>query len=195
MTGASGVGKDTIWQAALPDIPNLRYAVSATTRAQRAGEIEGVHYHFYDRARFGELIAGGELLEHAEYAGDFYGTPKRQLLEMLERGEDALLKPELAGAREIKRRLPEAVMIFIAPPSMLELERRLRGRGTDSEARIQARLTRAREEIKAVKEFDYVVVNDVLATAVRDFCSIIYAERAHTARLSEEEIAGFLREA
>lgn len=194
MTGASGVGKDTIWQAALPDIPNLHYAVSATTREQRRGEVHGKHYYFYTRAEFEALIAQGGLLEYAEYAGDLYGTPKAQLERMLAEGKDALLKPELVGAREIKRKMPEAVMIFIAPPSLVELERRLRGRGTDSEEKIQKRLARAREEIKAVKEFDYVVVNDHLSTAVRDFCSIIYAERARTKHLSEEDIARFLRE-
>lgn len=194
MTGASGVGKDTIWQTALPKIPNLVYAVSATTRAQRPGEEHGRHYHFYDREAFHELINTGALVEYAEYAGDYYGTPLAQLEAILSSGQDALVKPELVGAREIKRRLPDAVMIFIAPPSMKELERRLRGRGTDSEARIQQRLARAREEIRAVREFDYVIVNDVLEAAVRDFCSIIYAERARSSRLTDDDIARFLRE-
>lgn len=194
MTGASGVGKDTIWQAALPDIPNLHYAVSATTRAQRQGEVFGKHYYFYDRPTFERLIDEDGLLEHAEYAGDLYGTPRQQLEDLLSEGKDVLLKPELVGAREIKRKMPEAVMIFIAPPSLIELERRLRGRGTDTEEKIQKRLARAREEIKAVKEFDYAVVNDNLTTAVRSFCSIIYAERARTKHLDPKEIAGFLRE-
>ncbi|HEX7022280.1 MAG TPA: guanylate kinase, partial [Trueperaceae bacterium] len=153
MTGASGVGKDTIWQTALPDIDNLHYAVSATTREQRPGEVQGKHYHFFARADFERRVADGAFLEHAEYAGDLYGTPRRQLELMLEAGKDVLLKPELVGAREIKRKMPEAVMIFIAPPSLSELERRLRGRGTDTEEKIQQRLVRAREEIKAVKEF------------------------------------------
>lgn len=194
MTGASGVGKDTIWQAALPDIEGLHYAVSATTRKQRLGEVHGKHYYFHGREEFEGLIVGDELLEYAEYAGDFYGTPRRQLETLLGEDKDVLLKPELVGAREIKRRMPEAVMIFIAPPSMSELERRLRGRGTDTEARIQKRLSRAREEIRAVKEFEYVVVNDSLTTAVRDFCSIIYAERARTKHLTPKDIAAFLRE-
>lgn len=194
MTGASGVGKDTIWQAALPDIDNLHYGVSATTREQRPGEIHGKHYYFYGRDDFEELIADGELVEHAEYAGDLYGTPKRQLEQMLTEGKDVLLKPELVGARQINEKLSAAVMIFIAPPSMNELERRLRGRGTDSEEKIQRRLSRAREEIKAVKEFDYVVVNDTLPVAVRDFRSIIYAERARTEHLTQGDITGFLRE-
>ncbi len=195
MTGASGVGKDTIWQAALPSLPNLSYAVSATTRTQRPGEIHGQHYHFYERAAFQRLIAEGALVEFAEYAGDYYGTPRQQLEAMLASGRDALVKPELMGARQIKRRLPEAVMIFIAPPSMGELKRRLKGRGTDSPARIEQRLARAREEIAAVREFEYVIINDALETAVRDFCSIIYAERARSKRLTDADIARFLHEA
>ena len=194
MTGASGVGKDTIWQAALPDIENLHYAVSATTREQRAGETHGKHYFFYSRPDFQTLIDENGLVEHAEYAGDLYGTPREQLEQMLSNGKDVLLKPELVGARQIKKKMPEAVMIFIAPPSMIELERRLRGRGTDSEEKIQRRLERAREEIRAVKEFDYVIINDILGTAVRDFSSIVYGERARSKHLTKQDIAMFLRE-
>lgn len=194
MTGASGVGKDTIRQAALPSIDELFFSVSATTRPRRPGEVHGKQYFFYEKAAFEKLLAEDALLEHAEYVGDFYGTPAAPVKEALSSGRDVLLELELVGAREVKRRVPEAVMIFIAPPSLSELERRLRGRGTDSESRIQKRLARAREEIRAVKEFGYVVVNDTLPTAVRDFCSIIYAERARTALLSRRDIANFLRE-
>lgn len=194
MTGASGVGKDTIRQAALPSLGNLFFSVSATTRSRRPGEVHGKQYYFYEKAEFEALIAQDALLEHAEYVGDYYGTPAAPVQAALTRGQDALLELELVGAREVKRRLPQAVMIFIAPPSLSELERRLRGRGTDSESRIQRRLERAREEIRAVQEFDYVVVNDTLPSAVRDFCSIICAERARTSRLSKREIANFLRE-
>ncbi len=194
MTGASGVGKDTIRQAALPEIDNLFYSISATTRTKRPGELHGKHYYFYDPASFQELIDNDGLLEHAEYVGDYYGTPSAPVKEALERGQDVLLELELVGAREVKRKLPEAIMLFIAPPNLIELDRRLRGRGTDSEQRIQKRLARAREEIKAVKEFDYVVVNDMLVTAVRDFCSIIYAERLRTRHLSPGDVANFLKE-
>jgi len=194
MTGASGVGKDTIRQAALPNLEGLFFSISATTRPRRPGEVHGKQYYFHDKAEFEALIREDALLEYAEYVGDFYGTPAAPVRRALEGGQDVLLELELVGAREVKRRVPEAVMIFIAPPSMMELERRLRGRGTDSEERIQKRLKRAREEIRAVKEFDFVVVNDTLATAVRDFCSIIYAERARTEHLTQKEIANFLRE-
>lgn len=194
MTGASGVGKDTIRQAALPDIDNLFFSISATTRARRPGEVHGKQYYFYNREEFERMLAEDALLEYAEYVDDYYGTPLAPVSEALERGQDVLLELELVGARKAKTKLPEAIMIFIAPPSMVELERRLRGRGTDTEERIQKRLARAREEVRAVKEFDYVVINDLLATAVRDFCSIIYAERAKCAHLQAKDISNFLRE-
>lgn len=193
MTGASGVGKDTIRQAALPSA-DLYFSISATTRGRRPGEVHGKQYFFYEKGEFEALIAKDALLEYAEYVGDFYGTPAEPVERALAAGRDVLVELELVGARQVKARLPQAVMIFIAPPSLSELERRLRGRGTDSESRIQKRLARAREEIRAIPEFDYVVVNDTLPTAVRDFCSIIYAERARTALLSKRDIANFLRE-
>ncbi len=193
MTGASGVGKDTIRQAALPNV-DLYFSISATTRGRRPGEVHGKQYFFYEKAAFEALITEDALLEYAEYVGDFYGTPAEAVQNALAEGRDVLVELELVGARQVKAKMPGAIMIFIAPPSLSELERRLRGRGTDSESRIQKRLARAREEIRAVKEFDYVVVNDTLPTAVRDFCSIIYAERARTSLLSKRDIANFLRE-
>lgn len=194
MTGASGVGKDTIRQAALPELDNIFYSISATTRVQRPGEVHGRQYYFFDRAHFEGLIEEGGLLEYAEYVGDYYGTPRGAVEEALEGGHDVLLEVELAGARQVKEAMPEAVMVFIAPPTLRELERRLRGRGTDDEARIQKRLARARTEIRAVREFDYVVVNDLLTDAVRTFQSIIRAERARARLVSDEQLAAFLRE-
>ena len=194
MTGASGVGKDTIRQAALPDIDNLFFSVSATTREKRTGEAHGKQYYFYTRDEFTELLAKDGFLEHADYVGDYYGTPAGPVRKALEQGQDVLVELELVGARQVKAKLPEAVMIFIAPPTLVELERRLRGRGTDSEEKIQKRLRRAREEIRAVKEFDYVVVNDILSSAKSAFQSIIAAERAKTQHLSKQDIALFLKE-
>jgi len=188
MTGASGVGKDSIRRVALPQIDDIFYSVSATTRQQRPGEVDGQNYHFLTRERFDELLAADGLLEHAEYVGDFYGTPSGPVEEALSRGQDVLLELELVGARKVKARVPEAVMVFIAPPSMSELERRLRGRGTDSEEKIQKRLARAREEIRAMREFDYVVVNDDLYSAATDFVSIIRAERARAHRVTDADI-------
>jgi guanylate kinase len=194
MTRASGVGKDTIRQAALPGMGDLVYSISATTRAQRPGETDGVQYHFLTHDRFERLIEANGLLEYAEYVGDYYGTPRAPVERALADGRDVLLELELAGARQLKVALPEAVMVFIAPPSLYELERRLRGRGTDDEAKIQKRLARAREEIKAVREFDYAVGNDELDEAVRDFRAVIHAERVRAVRLDEHDVARFLRE-
>lgn len=189
MTGASGVGKDSIRRVALPQLSGVYYSVSATTRTQRPGEVDGQNYNFLTRERFDELLAADGLLEHAEYVGDFYGTPIAPVEDALSKGQDVLLELELVGARQVKNRVPEAVMVFIAPPTMSELERRLRGRGTDSEEKIQKRLARAREEIRAMREFDYVVVNDDLYTAASDFVSVIRAERARAHRVTDEDIA------
>jgi len=194
MTGASGVGKDTIRRAALPRVGNLSYSISATTRERREGESHGVQYYFYDRDAFEGMIERDELLEYAEYVGDYYGTPSKPVHAALAEGHDVLLELELVGARKVKRKVPDAVMLFIAPPSLYELERRLRGRGTDSEEKIQKRLRRAREEIRAVREFDYAVVNDVLEDAVRAFLAVIAAERARACHLSDRDVSEFLRE-
>ncbi len=194
MTGASGVGKDTIRQEALPAFRELYYSISATTRKQRPGEVDGQNYHFVRPERFKEMIHAGELLEYAEYVGDYYGTPVAPVLDALEHGRDVLIELELVGARQVKARLQEAVMLFIAPPSLAELERRLRGRGTDSEEKIQRRLERAREEILAVREFDYVVVNDHLPSAVADFQGILRAERARAHRITDDDVQAFLSE-
>lgn len=194
MTGASGVGKDTIRRAALPDLGDLYFSISATTRERRSGEVDGKHYHFIEREAFERMIDRNELLEYADYVGDFYGTPVAPVERALASGRDVLLELELVGARQVKERMPEAIMLFIAPPSLIELERRLRGRGTDSEEKIQKRLSRARDEIRAVREFDYVVANDLLADAVLTFQSVIRAERARARHLTDKEVAGFLRE-
>jgi guanylate kinase len=192
MTGASGVGKGTLRRAVAEDLRDVAYSVSATTRARRPGEIEGVDYHFLGRPEFERMIASGALLEHARYVGDLYGTPAAPVDVALDAGRDVLLEIELVGARQVKERRPEAVMIFIAPPSLAELERRLRGRGTDSEEKIQRRLARARDEIQAVREFDYVVVNGVLEAAAATFRALLQAERARAFRLSDDEVTAFL---
>lgn len=194
MTGASGVGKDTLRQAALADVDNLFFSISATTRVKRPGETHGKQYFFHDRTHFEALVANDGLLEYADYVGDYYGTPAQPVLDALEQGRDVLLEVELVGARKVKERVQDAVMIFIAPPTLVELERRLRTRGTDSEEKVQKRLARAREEIKAVTEFDYVVVNDLLSSAALTFRSIIFAERARAAHLTPQDVALFLKE-
>lgn len=194
MTGASGVGKGTLRAAAAEALADVVYSVSATTRARRPGETDGVQYRFLERAEFDAMVAAGAMLEHAEYVGDCYGTPAGPVDATLAAGRDVLLEIELDGARQVKRARPEAVLVFIAPPSLAELERRLRGRGTDPEAKIQKRLARAREEIRAVREFDYVIVNDDVERAAGVLRSVLAAERARARLLSDDEIAAFLRE-
>ena len=185
MTGASGVGKDTIRQAALADVDNLFFSISATTRTKRPGETHGKQYFFHDRRHFETMVANEGLLEYADYVGDYYGTPAQPVLDALEKGRDVLLELELVGARQVKERLKDAVMIFIAPPTLVELERRLRGRGTDSEEKVQKRLARAREEIKAIPEFDYVVVNDDLDRAYARIEAILQAEWSRVRRIRD----------
>ena len=193
MTGASGVGKGTIRHAAIPDLGEIHYSISATTRLRREGEFDGVDYHFLDRSAFRALLERDALLEHAEYVGDYYGTPAAPVDAALSAGHDVLLEIELEGARQVREKRPEAVMLFIAPPSVAELERRLRGRGTDGEAKIQRRLERARKELRAVREFDYLIVNDSLDAAVTAFKAVVRAERLRASRLGDEAEAALLR--
>jgi guanylate kinase len=172
LAGPSGVGKTSVVDALRGRLPEMFFSVSATTRDPRPGEVEGVHYHFVGLAGFDDLIARGELLEWAEIHGGLQrsGTPREPVEEALAAGRPVLVEVDLQGARAIKAVLPEAVTVFLAPPSLAELERRLRGRGTESEAQFQRRLQTAREEIAACDEFDVVVVNadlqDVVARLV-----------------------------
>jgi guanylate kinase len=191
-TGASGVGKGSLRAAAADALTSVTYSVSATTRARRPAETDGVDYHFLERAAFERMIARGEFLEHADYVGDLYGTPAAPVDAALAAGRDVLLEIELDGARQVKAARPEAVMIFIAPPSLAELERRLRGRGTDGEAKIQRRLARARDEIGALREFDYLIVNDRLDVAAETLRVVLAAEHARAWRVTDDEIDAFL---
>ena len=168
VTGPSGVGKGTLVTRLLARHPTLWLSVSATTRAPRAGEQEGVHYYFHSRESFDALVSQGGLLEWAEFAGNCYGTPRQPVMEMLEAGRSVLLEIELEGARQVRQSFPEALQIFVAPPSFEELEQRIRGRGTDADAAIRKRLERARSELAAQGEFDAVVINDDLEVAQRD---------------------------
>lgn len=194
MTGASGVGKDTIRHAAMPKLKDLEFSISATTRGKRAGETDGVEYNFVSRDAFEEMIARDQLLEHADFVGEYYGTPLPPVLAALKEGRDILLELELVGARQVKKRMPEAIMIFIAPPSLAELERRLRGRGTETEEKIGRRLARARDEIRALREFDYLIINDCLEDAAELFERIIHAERARADLVNERLVDKILEQ-
>ncbi|MEB3239631.1 MAG: guanylate kinase [Cyanobacteriota bacterium] len=168
LTGPSGVGKGTLVQLLRQRHPQLWLSVSATTRPPRPGEQEGVHYFFHSPETFEALVEGGGLLEWARFAGNGYGTPRAAVEERLARGIPVLLEIELEGARQVRRHCPEAFQVFVRPPSLAELERRIRGRGTDSEEAIVRRLARAEEELQAEPEFDAVVVNHELPQAVAD---------------------------
>ena len=194
ITGASGVGKDTLRRAAWDRLGEIDYSVSATTRKRRPGDVDGVHYHFVDRPTFDAMIERGGLLEWAEYVGDRYGTPRAPIEHALSQGRDVLMEVELVGARQVRAAFPEIVSIFVAPPSLAELERRLRGRGTDDDAKIARRLERARDEIRALHEFDYVIVNDDLAEAANDLVAIVRAERVRAARYGDDDVRRYLSE-
>ena len=179
--GPSGVGKGTVVSRLLEADPTLYFSVSATTRAPRAGEADGVHYHFLTRERFQEWIDAGDFLEHAQFVGNFYGTPRRYVDEAMDQGRDVLLDIEIQGAEQIHQKRPEAVRIYIAPPSWEELERRLTGRGTEDGEKIRSRLARGREEFAAARDFDYLVINDTVDHAVAEIRAIMAAEHCRPA--------------
>jgi guanylate kinase len=166
ITGPSGVGKGTLIRALRERCPEIELSVSATTRAPRPGEQDGVDYHFLTEGAFDARIAAGDFLEHAEYSGRRYGTLRSEVLKRTAAGVPVVLEIEVQGARQVRAAMPEAVTIFIAPPSEEALHTRLVGRGTDSPEQMQARLATAREELRARDEFRHVVVNDRLEEAV-----------------------------
>ena len=176
VSGPSGVGKSAVLKALLETRRNLYFSVSATTRAPRPGELDGVHYHFMDVDSFRKWIAKEQFLEYAEYVGNFYGTPKRYVDEAMEAGKDVILDIEVQGAIQVVSKRPETVRIFIAPPSWAELERRLTERGTDSREKIQKRLLRAKVEFQTAHTYDYFVINDTVENAVRELDAIMTAE-------------------
>ncbi|WP_028498090.1 guanylate kinase [Microvirgula aerodenitrificans] len=177
VTAPSGAGKTTLVAALLAADKQVQLSVSYTTRAPRDGETHGRHYHFVDRTTFESMIDRGDFLEYAEVYGNYYGTSETWIREQLSTGRDILLEIDWQGAQQVRRTFPEAIGIFILPPSVEVLEHRLRGRGKDDEATMQKRLAAARSEIDHVAEFDYVVVNEELDEAVRDLVSVVRAER------------------
>jgi guanylate kinase len=177
VSAPSGTGKTTICRAVVERDPRVVHSVSHTTREPRAGEVDGVHYHFVDASEFDRLVQQGAFLEWAQYGDNLYGTSLEALDASLDQGLDVLLEIEVQGAAQVRERRRDARLLFLLPPSWAELEKRLRGRGTDSEKAVQKRLTIARRELEAVQGFDYVVVNDALEEAIATVRTILAGER------------------
>ena len=183
-SGPSGGGKGTVRQEifSTPD-HKFEYSVSMTTRAQRPGEVDGKDYFFRSREEFEELIRNGQMLEYAEYVGNYYGTPLTYVNETLDKGIDVFLEIEVQGALQVKKKVPDAVFIFLTPPDLNELQERLIGRGTDSEEVIAQRIERAREEIALMSEYDYAIVNDEVPLAAERVKRVIEAEHFRVDRV------------
>ena len=177
ITGPSGAGKGTVLKHVFAAVGNIFYSISATTRSPRPGEEHGREYYFVSKAEFETMIAEKQLLEYAKYSENYYGTPLHPIIEKTKLGNDVVLEIELQGALQVRKSCPEANFIFIAPPSMEELERRLRSRGTEDEKHILMRLEKAKEECAASSNFDHIVVNDDLDKAVDELSQIILSYR------------------
>ena len=182
LSGPSGAGKGTLCRELLRLLPDLTYSVSATSRAPRPGEIEGVHYFFRTREEFETMIASGELLEWTEFCGNYYGTPLFAVQQALVAGKDVILEIEIQGARQVKKLFPQGVFIFVVPPSLEVLVQRIHQRGTESEEIIQKRLAQARAELERISDYEYVVVNDEVPAAVEKLRCILVAEKCRIKR-------------
>ncbi|MBQ5406414.1 MAG: guanylate kinase [Oscillospiraceae bacterium] len=176
ISGPSGAGKSTVVFKAIRDRQDFCFSTSVTTRAPRPGEVDGREYFFIDRERYDQMVLQDELLEHAEYVSNGYGTPRFFVEQKLSEGMNVVLDIEIQGARQVREKMPEAVLVFVIPPSMEELRRRLVGRGTDSPEAIEGRLLRAREEYAEADFYDYLIVNDDADEAAADFSAIVRAE-------------------
>ncbi len=177
ISGPSGAGKSTVIKLLMDANPNIVFSVSATTRAPREGEVDGVNYYFVDRPRFEEMIEKGELLEYAKYVDNYYGSPREAVYNNLIKGKDVLFDIEVQGAMQIKRICPTAILIFIVPSSFSEIEKRLRARGTESEETIAHRLETAKREYRYAPDYNYLVLNDDPAVAAGEIGAIIKAEK------------------
>ena len=176
VSGPSGAGKGTICKALLERNPNIKISVSATTRSPRAGEVEGINYHFLTKEVFEERIAADGFLEHARVYDNYYGTPKDNVMATLVSGEDILLEIDIQGAMQVRDRMPDGIYVFILPPSMSELKNRIIKRGSETEESLNKRFNSAYQEIDFIKKYDYYIINDNLENAVSTLESIIHAE-------------------
>jgi len=186
LSGASGVGKGTIRSRLREQVPDIYHSVSVTSRAPRPGEREGMDYFFRTREQVEAMARAGELIEWVEYVGNYYGIPKRPVDEHLAQGVDVILEPETRGAKAVARLYPQAVLIFLVPPSLEALEQRLRTRRTETEETIRARLARAREEMQELHLYHYCILNDDALRAAQDLVAIVRAERCKAERVAPE---------
>ncbi len=177
VAGPSGSGKDTLFKELFKRKPEIKFSISSITRPMRVGEVEGEKYNFITREKFLNMLENDELLEYNEYIGNYYGTPKAPVIAAIEKGEDILIEVDVNGAKEICQKLPEAITVFIMPPSYKELKRRLSGRGTETQDLIDKRMKEALNEIARATEFDYIVVNDDIDTAVDDIIEVMSSSR------------------
>ncbi|MCR5831904.1 MAG: guanylate kinase [Lachnospiraceae bacterium] len=182
LSGFAGSGKGTIIRELLEKYDNYALSVSATTRAPREGEVEGVHYFFKTEEEFKEMIAKGELLEYANYVGNYYGTPRAYVKDQLAKGMNVILEIETEGALSIKREYPDAVLVFVMPPSVNEIYNRLKNRGTETEEVIAKRMKKAGIEISVVDRYDYLMINDVLSESVEAFNAIVTSQQMTVSR-------------
>lgn len=186
LSGPSGVGKGTVCKALRSRGTKLQYSISVTTRKPREGEIDGIHYFFRTREQFRQMIKDEKLLEWAEYVGNCYGTPIDYVRQTLDNGQDVILEIEVQGALQVKRRFPEALFIFLAPPDLKELKKRIIGRGTETADLIESRMTVARSEMELMENYNYVVENDQVDNACDRIESIVLAEHCRVDRLIEK---------
>ena len=181
VSGPSGAGKSTVVFKAITGRDKMCFSTSVTSRKPRPGEVDGREYFFIDAARFEQMVQNDELLEHAVYVGNYYGTPRKFVEDKLSAGESVFLDIEVQGARQVKEKMPDAIMIFLIPPSLGELKKRLESRGTETEETIKGRLARAREEYAEADFYDDIVVNDDIDTAANELLSILTAEKCRFA--------------
>lgn len=191
LSGPSGVGKNTVLNALIAENPQVRYSTSATTRPPRSGEVHGQHYFFLSEEEFARRVASGEFLEWAVFCGHRYGTPRPYVEQSLAAGYHVVLDIDVQGAKRVREAMPQAVFVFLLPPSWEALEQRIRARGTDREEAILRRLTSAREEIAALSEYQYVVWNREVGVAVRELEAILTAETCRTKRLDQAKLRRF----
>ena len=189
ISGFSGAGKGTLMKKLLQDYEQYALSISMTTRAPREGEVDGREYFFATREQFEDKIKQGGFIEHAQYCGNYYGTPKDYVEQQMEAGRDVILEIEIQGAMKVKEQFPNAILLFVMPPSIAELHQRLVGRGTETEEVIMERLLRAYEEAVGIEEYDYIIINDDLDACVKELHSIV--QNAHN---TVERRAEFIKE-